>query len=539
MNSKLGLISLAASLTVLALYSACSDYQEEFDSNFGALTYELNVDSSESNENASSSNEDLSSSSSDSASNESNSSSSLETSSSSEDASIKESSSSENTSSSLMQSSSSLAEGSSSSLNTLSSGEMSFTDSRDGHVYRTSLIGGKIWMAENLNYEYKVDGKTYGNICNTDKCNTYGRYYTWAAAMDSAGVYDEAGLDCGYGKTCFPVSPVRGVCPEGWYLPSEKDWQSLIDVAGGESVAGVSYKSKTGWKYDGNGDGGGIDALPAGIWNEKFFYVGETARFWVSNEEGNSETSVMTFHSIENDPEPDEAHLPLSVKNIMVNVRCVKDPSVSSSSSVESLNSKKCKDPENKCIVDSRDGQVYDTAQIGDQVWMAQNLNYKTNDSYCYSEKYSQITNKYCKMYGRLYKIGKTLEMTGGVCPEGWHVPSKDEWMTLFKTVVAQVNAGVHLKSKTGWKESSGDVSGKDDFGFTALPGGLGHSGSGYEYMGMNAWFLTTTVSDLSDQESCSDCMDIVNFVYNAEDAIFDHRTVEYAVSVRCLKDAE
>lgn len=208
--------------------------------------------------------------------------------------------------------------------------------------------------------------------------------------------------------------------------------------------------------------------------------------------------------------------------------------SQSSSSSVESLNSKKCKDPENKCIVDSRDDQVYDTVQIGNQIWMAQNLNYRTDDSYCYNAIDAQITNEYCETYGRLYRIKKTLEMTDGVCPEGWHVPSKDEWTTLFKTVGGQVHAGVHLKSKTGWQGGSSDVSGKDDFGFTALPGGLGHSGSGYQFEGINAWFLTTS---MSDSKECPTCMAIVNLFFSTEDAIFDPRVGEEAVSVRCVMD--
>ena len=100
-------------------------------------------------------------------------------------------------------------------------------DSRDGKTYKTVTIGSQTWMAENLNYEYKVEGESYGNYCNTDDCKIYGRFYTWAAAMDSAGVYSLNGKECGKGKTCSPNYPVQGICPKGWHLPDTTEWKTL------------------------------------------------------------------------------------------------------------------------------------------------------------------------------------------------------------------------------------------------------------------------------------------------------------------------
>ena len=114
-------------------------------------------------------------------------------------------------------------------------------DERDGKSYYTIKIGNQVWMAENLNFDYKIDGVSFGNVCNHDgrilgslqnseDCSRYGRYYTWAAAVDSAAVFSMNAKDCGYGKTCTQTYPVRGVCPEGWHLPDSSEWRILYET---------------------------------------------------------------------------------------------------------------------------------------------------------------------------------------------------------------------------------------------------------------------------------------------------------------------
>ena len=111
-----------------------------------------------------------------------------------------------------------------------------FTDSRDGQTYKTVTIGTQTWMAQNLNYAYTDVPYKQGNYtsdstswCYKDdanNCSKYGRLYTWVAAMDSVGTWSTNGKGCGYNKTCSPTYPVRGICPEGWHLPTE-EWQCL------------------------------------------------------------------------------------------------------------------------------------------------------------------------------------------------------------------------------------------------------------------------------------------------------------------------
>ena len=137
-------------------------------------------------------------------------------------------------------------------------------DSRDDQIYKTVKIGSQNWMAENLNYE-TANSFCYNNLASN--CTKYGRLYTWAAAMDSAGKWSTNGKGCGYyGKTCIAIYPVRGVCPKGWHLPTITEWNTLFSAVGGQSVAGVKLKSTSGWSSNGNGsDSFGFSALPAGF----------------------------------------------------------------------------------------------------------------------------------------------------------------------------------------------------------------------------------------------------------------------------------
>ncbi|OWV23659.1 hypothetical protein B7982_04270 [Fibrobacter sp. UWB2] len=208
---------------------------------------------------------------------------------------------------------------------TIPSGEVSLStllDSRDGQTYKTVAIGTQTWMAQNLNFE------TANSYCYDDdpfNCIKYGRYYTWAAAMDSVGMWTANGKDCGYGKTCSPTLPVRGVCPEGWHLPTFGEWNVLFSAVGGQPTAGKMLKSTSGWNCSDNGrhvriSGNGTDdysfsALPVGL-----DIVGCYAYFWSSDEGGSGHA-----YDVDLCYGNDYAEQGLSYKFYRIPVRCVKD----------------------------------------------------------------------------------------------------------------------------------------------------------------------------------------------------------------------
>ena len=195
-------------------------------------------------------------------------------------------------------------------------------------------IGTQTWMAENLNYAYTGVPYNYSGYTSDStswcydndpaNCTKYGRLYTWAAAMDSSGTWSTNGKGCGYNKTCSPTYPVRGVCPEGWHLPSTTEFETLFTAVGGKSV-GTVLKSTGGWnEYEGitNEDSFGFSALPAGYrgLNGIYYYEGSQAYFWSSSEDGSDYAYNMLL-----DYYGDNVRLLNTSKSLGFSVRCLKD----------------------------------------------------------------------------------------------------------------------------------------------------------------------------------------------------------------------
>jgi uncharacterized protein (TIGR02145 family) len=168
-------------------------------------------------------------------------------------------------------------------------------------------------------------------------------------------------------------------------------------------------------------------------------------------------------------------------------------------------------------FTDTRDGKIYKTVKIEEQVWMAENLNFKTEQSSCYGNDEAN-----CEKYGRLYGCYGRYEECIGFCPKGWHLPSGEEWNILAWTVGGKDVAGKKLKSETGWENYEGkNGNGTDEFGFSALPGGFFSDYDGiYASVGSEARWWDQSIYNGSDY------MDV-----NGGDTSSDR------MSIRCVKD--
>ena len=214
-----------------------------------------------------------------------------------------------------------------------------FTDERDGKKYKYVEIGSQTWMAENLNYDTETNGsKCYNNL--ETNCATFGRLYHWAAAMD---------IEDWYKHNFFEASTnYRGICPEGWHIPNNAEWETLINFVSSESVMSILYrvvgyelKTISGWKsgtvdnsYGGGMDNYGFSALPGGwgiseddIPSEQgggsFAAFGQNGYWWSATEFGRAEPNDA-YH-LRLDSRSDGANFGITRKFSLLSVRCVKD----------------------------------------------------------------------------------------------------------------------------------------------------------------------------------------------------------------------
>lgn len=211
-------------------------------------------------------------------------------------------------------------------------------------------------------------------------------------------------------------------------------------------------------------------------------------------------------------------------------------------------------DAEKNSLTDLRDNRSYKTVNIGNQVWMAENLSYAylEIDSRMEPSSFCLAYNKeHCEEYGRLYfwsaamdsaavfgdtggKCGgegecKPSEVVRGVCPKGWHLPSLGEWTALIDSVGGMTIAGRALKATNGWTCAVGsekdDCNGTDEFGFSAGSVGNYDIVYAFRYKGeMNGFWSSTPYAKYLEFRAENDSVSIVQ----------DDRN---AYSVRCLKD--
>ena len=168
----------------------------------------------------------------------------------------------------------------------------------DGNIYPAVQIGNQCWMQKNLitthysdgvallngidslvgTLENEIPGWYFAYHNDTNISNEYGYLYTWTTAMKGNKAFSEGS------------PPIQGICPEGWYIPSENEWKSLIDFVGGNEIAANKLKDNSSeyWKNNLNSTDNSslFTALPGGSrtsFGNDYGYETE-AYFWSSTE---------------------------------------------------------------------------------------------------------------------------------------------------------------------------------------------------------------------------------------------------------------
>ena len=387
------------------------------------------------------------------------------------------------------------------------------TDKRDGQTYKTVKIGRNVWMAENYNY------KAAGSMCyeNADSnCAKYGRLYRWEEALKN--------------------------CPAGWHLPDRAEWNEIIRIAGdslfydlfagsdSNLVAASMLKSKTGWDtyyIDMCGDDGGDDcmdsiagsggnglgfsALPGGEFHnshDKFYGIGESGCWWTSMNE-----HPQTTYGAEIKTGLNYVNMDVVDKKNGFSVRYVKNRSgqeLLKESEERAAAALKARESISE-FTDKRDGQKYKSVKIGNQLWMAENLKYKT-DSMSYEKDED----------GPLYTWYEAVS----ACPAGWHLPSAQECLYLLRTVSEGEDAGKKLKAKPPiWD-------GTDEYGFSATP--LQKTPPERRWDWRRSFWTSTIHGRLSDDAYH------LEFVVDKDDAKIDgfRNRKKRLCAVRCVADS-
>ncbi len=173
-------------------------------------------------------------------------------------------------------------------------------DARDGHSYRTVVIGSQTWMAENLNFAGR--GVCYNN--SVDSCAKYGRLYTWAEAM---------GLDDSFNQTLLSSSGrvEQGICPSGWHVPSGAEWMDLQKSSGRflteipEATTANELASTSGWQTNFGTDSTGFRVIPAGYASygangvDGFFDGGVNTFLWATTQTDGSSAWLLVMYNID------------------------------------------------------------------------------------------------------------------------------------------------------------------------------------------------------------------------------------------------
>lgn len=322
-----------------------------------------------------------------------------------------------------------------------------FTDPRDGQVYKTVKIGNQEWFAENLRF------KTEKSLLDPEENEKNGRYYLWADAMQVDESYTGKQLD-DESKKLADAGQWQGIAPEGWHIPSKADLQELEAYLGyhnGLDGMSTALRASSGWnlnpeenlpddeeegddlfsasnnkeedpedgeeefyqpKYSQGYDSYGFAAYPTCNYmnhiRRGLEFQNDTEKMSFISASENSDSAAFGFHIKINSAKCLNCN-----KRKYHSVRCIKNRETEKFGSFK----------------DNRDGNIYKTIKIGNQEWLAENFRFKMKDSYVSND------DGHKNDYGRYYAASCLKE----VCPPGWHIPTAEEWKKFFDFIFTDI----------------------------------------------------------------------------------------------------
>ena len=271
-----------------------------------------------------------------------------------------------------------------------------FTDLRDGQTYKTVELDGNIWMAENFNFDAGEQCWNFNNDPENGK--KYGRLYTWDAAIKA--------------------------CPKGWRLPSDEEWSKILKQYKGyaEGLGNEGKPIRSGLVKQNilrkmNLLLGGLRDKDIG-----FSQLEESGCYWSAKEHYKTGAFFYELSKkygvLERGKEFKTNALSCRYIKISKEEKSVKKKHAEIIQPTKHIS----KDP--NLFTDPRDGQTYKIAQLIDgNIWMTQNFNFDAGKDCWHFDN----TPKNGEQYGRLY----TWDAAQKACPEGWHIPTDEEWWNL------------------------------------------------------------------------------------------------------------
>ena len=388
----------------------------------------------------------------------------------------------------------------------------------DGNQYATVKIGNQCWFKQNLRTTHYSNGAEVTNYehVREDAANDaeYGLNYSWNSVMNGA---DDSEVN---------PSGVQGICPVGWHVPSSAEFEQLFDYVGSQSqyvcddnpdMIAKALASTTGWidnanscavGYDqGSNNATGFSAFPT---STNYYY----AEFWSTTKSGDDYSYEFYLSYSGSYVYQSGVH-----RSFYYSVRCLKDH-VSMNEQLQDMGNQvdvlngQMAEQQNltdsledilnnttfvcgNSLVKDYDDNRYTTVLIGHQCWMKENLRSTHYSDGTEVENYYHVNGdaNNDNLLGLEYNWSTVLKGNNfsnnnpsgvqGICPRGWHVPSKAEWEQLANYVGSQsqyvCNGNSNyiakaLAANTGWDDSTSpcdvgyDQAGNNATGFNAIP---------------------------------------------------------------------